>query len=310
MPHHLVGAAEIAEMLGVSRQRVAQLMTAHDDFPQPEVELAGGRVWSRTAIEAWISAHPERAEGEARAPLTASFSNFDETARNAIVLAQEQARLFKHNYIGTEHLLLGLLAAKDGAAWRALGSLDVTIDAVGEHLAEMIGYGATAPEGHIPFTPRAMKALELAHREAMALDDKNIGTGHILLALVRETEGVAWQILDKLGLKKKEVREVTKESMQSWVQPKSAKRVRKQLAKELLSCSFCSKTQAQVTKLVAGPGVFICNECVALCNEIIEEETGAPPKPTPPKDPLHDLKTRIEYLEGRIADIESRGESD
>src|SRR5581483_4105656 len=184
MPHHLVGAAEIAEMLGVSRQRVAQLLTTQEDFPKPEVELAGGRVWSRTAIEAWIVAHPERDDESPDDELAAGFTNFDESARKSILLAQEQARLFKHNYIGTEHLLLGLLKLEDGVAWRALAGLDVTLDAVGEHLAQMIGYGNATPEGNLPFTPRSKKVLEAALRESKAMDDSHVGTEHILLALV------------------------------------------------------------------------------------------------------------------------------
>src|SRR3954447_22036488 len=115
--HHLVGMAEIAEILGVSRQRVAQLIETYEDFPKPEVELTSGRVWSRTAIETWIASHPERGpgrpeEGALKRVLVGGFSfeRFTDRARASIVKAQEEARLLNHNYIGTEHLLLGLLA--------------------------------------------------------------------------------------------------------------------------------------------------------------------------------------------------------
>src|SRR5262245_21571108 len=121
MTHHLVGMAEIAEMLGVTRQRVSQLIETYEDFPKPEVDLSGGRVWSRTAIETWIASHPERGpgrpdDGEKRGILARifgsvfGFERFTDRARAAIVRGQEEARLLNHNYIGTEHLLLGLLA--------------------------------------------------------------------------------------------------------------------------------------------------------------------------------------------------------
>jgi predicted DNA-binding transcriptional regulator AlpA len=304
MSHHLVGAAEIAEMLGVSRQRVAQLISSHEDFPRPEVELTGGRVWSRTAVEAWINAHPERGPDDEDDNLEAirgsreGFAAMTGLARRTIILSQEQARLFKHNYIGTEHLLLGLLAAEDGAAWRALDSLDVTIDAVRAHLAEMIGYGKELPQGPIPFTPRAKKVLELSLREARAAAEANVDTEHILLALVRESDGVAWQILDKLGLKKKEVREVALESSRSWVRPKR----RSKRVEELMSCSFCSKTQKQVKKLIAGPGVYICNECIDLCNDIIVEE-GVD---TPQSDAMHALQLRVDDLERIVEELRDK----
>src|ERR1051326_8112712 len=177
--HHLVGMAEIAEMLGVSRQRVGQLIETYDDFPKPEVEISGGRVWSRTAVETWIATHPDRGAGrpqEAKqkrklfgrhyGPL---ISRFTDRARRSIVLAQEEARLMNHNYIGTEHLLLGLIAIADGVAFRALESLGVTLEAVRSQVDEMIGRGAATPEGHIPFTPRTQKVLEIALREALQM---------------------------------------------------------------------------------------------------------------------------------------------
>jgi ATP-dependent Clp protease ATP-binding subunit ClpA/predicted DNA-binding transcriptional regulator AlpA len=300
----LVGAAEIAEMLGVSRQRVAQLMATQSDFPAPEVELAGGRVWSRHAVESWIAAHPERAnldvadEADAR---KFGFERFGDLGRRAVVLAQEQARLFKHNYSGTEHLLLGVLQLRDGAAFRALDSLDVKLDAVSEQLAAMIGYGAETPSGHIPFTPRTSKVLELSLREADDLESEKIEPEHLLLALVDEGEGVAAQILMKLGLNMKEVRLATLDAVGSWARPKSGKRKKNKGAdKQLLNCSFCGKGQKEVKKLVAGPGVYICNECIDLCNEIITEEG---PELT---EQERKLQLRIDELERRIDELEGK----
>src|ERR1700693_2638512 len=116
-----------------------------------------------------------------------------------MVLAQEEARLLNHNFIGTEHLLLGLIHEGEGVAAKALESLGISIEAVRQQVEEMIGRGQHAPSGHIPFTPRAKKVLELALREAIALGHNYIGTEHILLGLIREGDGVGAQVLTRLG---------------------------------------------------------------------------------------------------------------
>jgi len=126
------------------------------------------------------------------------FERFTDRARNVVVLAQEEARLLKHNYIGTEHLLLGLIRESDGIAARALESLGIGLDAVRQQVEEIIGQGKQAPSGRIPFTPRAKKVLELSLREALQLQHNYIGTEHILLGLLREGEGVAAQVLVRL----------------------------------------------------------------------------------------------------------------
>jgi ATP-dependent Clp protease ATP-binding subunit ClpC len=126
------------------------------------------------------------------------FERFTDRARNVVVLAQEEARLLKHNYIGTEHILLGLVREREGIAAQALQALGIGLEAVREQVQEIIGTGQHAPSGTIPFTPRAKKVLELSLREAMQLDDGYIGTEHILLGLIREGEGVAAQVLIKL----------------------------------------------------------------------------------------------------------------
>src|SRR5215218_9320292 len=127
------------------------------------------------------------------------FERFTDRARRVVVLAQEEARLLKHNYIGTEHLLLGLIHEGEGVAAKALESLGISLEAVRAQVEEIIGQGETAPSGHIPFTPRAKKVIELSLREARQLHCNYIGTEHILLGLVREGEGVAAQVLVKLG---------------------------------------------------------------------------------------------------------------
>ena len=127
------------------------------------------------------------------------FERFTDRARRVVVLAQEEARLLNHNYIGTEHILLGLIHEGEGVAAKALESLGISLEAVRAQVEEIIGHGGQAPSGHIPFTPRAKKVLELSLREALQLGHNYIGTEHILLGLIREGEGVAAQVLVKLG---------------------------------------------------------------------------------------------------------------
>jgi predicted enzyme related to lactoylglutathione lyase len=127
------------------------------------------------------------------------FERFTDEARRTVVLAQEEARRLDHDYIGTEHILLGLLRAPDGVAARVLGGLDITADAVRGEVERIIGRGSTPPSGHIPFTPRAKKILELALREALRRADDFIGAEHLLIALLREGEGVAARVLVTLG---------------------------------------------------------------------------------------------------------------
>ena len=127
------------------------------------------------------------------------FERFTDRARRVVVLAQEEARMLNHNYIGTEHILLGLIHEGEGVAAKGLESLGISLDAVRAQVEEIIGQGQQAPSGHIPFTPRAKKVLELSLREALQLGHNYIGTEHILLGLIREGEGVAAQVLVKLG---------------------------------------------------------------------------------------------------------------
>ena len=123
------------------------------------------------------------------------FERFTERARQVVVLAQEEARTLKHNYIGTEHILLGLLREEDGLAARVLEGLEITVEEVRAQVIRIVGSGEEVASGQIPFTPRAKKVLELALREALSLGHNYIGTEHILLGLVRENEGVAARIL-------------------------------------------------------------------------------------------------------------------
>src|SRR6201987_2076247 len=135
------------------------------------------------------------------------FERFTDRARRVVVLAQEEARMLNHNYIGTEHILLGLIHEGEGVAAKSLESLGISLEGVRSQVEEIIGQGQQAPSGHIPFTPRAKKVLELSLREALQLGHNYIGTEHILLGLIREGEGVAAQVLVKLGAELTRVRQ-------------------------------------------------------------------------------------------------------
>ncbi len=126
------------------------------------------------------------------------FERFTDRGRRVVVLAQEEARMLNHNYLGTEHLLLGLLRESGGVAAKALQSLGIGLEAVRHQVVEIIGEGHQAPSGHIPFTPRVKKVLELSLREAQLLGHDYVSTGHLLLGLLREGDGVAVQVLVRL----------------------------------------------------------------------------------------------------------------
>jgi hypothetical protein len=134
------------------------------------------------------------------------FEQFTDRARHAVVLSQEEARILKHNYIGTEHILLGLLREEDGIAARVLESFDMTVERVRAQVVEILGPGEAIASGQVPFTPRAKKVLELTLREALALGHDQIDTQHILLGLERENEGVAAKIMAGLDIDSGEIR--------------------------------------------------------------------------------------------------------
>jgi hypothetical protein len=171
------------------------------------------------------------------------FERFTDRARRVVVLAQEEARLLNHNYIGTEHILLGLIHEGEGVAAKALESLGISLEAVRAQVEEIIGQGQSAPTGHIPFTPRAKKVLELSLREALQLGHNYIGTEHILLGLIREGEGVAAQVLVKLGADLPRVRQQVIQTLSGYagVEVGAQRRVVR---------------EARPT-VVGGPGIFV-----------------------------------------------------
>jgi ATP-dependent Clp protease ATP-binding subunit ClpA len=145
---------------------------------------------------------------------TPVFERFTDRARSVVVLAQEEARLLKHNYIGTEHILLGLSHEGEGVAAKALEAMGVSLQDVRSQVESIIGRGHSEPRGHIPFTPRAKKVLEMSLRESLQLGHNYIGTEHLLLGLIREGEGVGAQVLVKLGADLNRVRQQVNKLLQ------------------------------------------------------------------------------------------------
>jgi ATP-dependent Clp protease ATP-binding subunit ClpA len=152
------------------------------------------------------------------------FKRFTERARHVVVLAQDEARALKHNYIGTEHILLGLLREEEGVAARVLESLGIRVEEVRALVAQIVGTGDEVTPGQIPFTPRAKKALELALREALTLSHNYIGTEHILLGLVRDNEGAAARILLEFDANPKTIRDRVVETLVSAPRPEPGRR--------------------------------------------------------------------------------------
>jgi ATP-dependent Clp protease ATP-binding subunit ClpA len=189
-----------ADMDG-AREQVTQLLRNYQSTRPPAGSVEQVPAPSPSTAESTAATQPSRS--------TASmFERFTDRSRRVVVLAQEEARMLNHNYIGTEHILLGLIHEGEGVGAAALQALGISLDAVRQQIEEIIGQGQQAPSGDIPFTPRARAVLELSLREALQLGHNYIGTEHLLLALTRESESVAAQILVRLGADLDRVREL------------------------------------------------------------------------------------------------------
>ena len=195
------------------------------------------------------------------------FERFTERARQVVVLAQDEAHTLKHNYIGTEHILLGLLREEEGLAARVLDSLDITVEEVRAQVARIVGQGDEATDANIPFTPRAKKVLELALREALSLGHNWVGTEHILLGLVRENEGVAARILLDFDADDEKIRDELLRLMSRQTGPAP----RRPAARVIVYCPSCdTQVESIGTKMapgrfaVEGDGSQICRRCGAV----------------------------------------------
>ena len=198
--------------------------------------------------------------------------------------SRKKTRLLDHNYIGTEHILLGLIHEGDGVAARVVESLGISLTDVRAEVEEVVGRGSKAPSGHIPFTPRAKKVLELSLREALQLGHNYIGTEHILLGLIREGEGVAAQVLVNLGADLSGTRQrvvqllsddaggtaETGERRKTWVEPQSM-HAQISAARSLPTCSFCGRDLWDVDHYVEGPNAFICDVCTAAAHFALDD---------------------------------------
>src|SRR5215213_4916847 len=149
------------------------------------------------------------------------FERFTDRARRIVVLAQEEARRLDHNYIGTEHILLGLIREPDGVAAQALTAVGISLEALRTRTEEVVGRGGSTPEGYIPFTPRAKKVLELSLREALHLGHNYVGTEHVLLAMLRERDGVGAQVLVQLGAEPQRVGEAVIDLLSAYSAPEA-----------------------------------------------------------------------------------------
>lgn len=210
------------------------------------------------------------------------FERFTDRARRVLVLAQEEARLLNHTFIGTEHLLLGLVHEEEGIAAQALRSLGISLEAVREQVKETIGTSSTRSPGSPPFTPRAKKVMELSLREAMQLGHAHIGPEHLLLGLVREGEGVGAQVLVSLGTDLGRVRQQVIHLMAGHGGPRPnelpdlpeprAGFVRQQggSVPPWLRCALCGRSLWETAHVVVGPGGRACEECVRAGAGLLE----------------------------------------
>jgi ATP-dependent Clp protease ATP-binding subunit ClpC len=199
------------------------------------------------------------------------FERFTDRARRVVVLAQEEARMLNHNYIGTEHILLGLVRERDGVAAKALDSLNIRLDAVRREVEDVIGQGQAAPTGHIPFTPRAKKVLELSLREALQLGHNYIGTEHILLGLIREGEGVAAQVLQKLGADLNRVRQTVIQLLSGYAVAAEVREV--EGGAEMAEMEVELATEIAPTAVPTADDAPMCPNCFAALDETLAVKT-------------------------------------
>ncbi|MHB8680479.1 MAG: ClpX C4-type zinc finger protein [Acidimicrobiales bacterium] len=203
------------------------------------------------------------------------FERFTDRASRVLVLAQEEARLLNHGFLGTEHMLLGLIQEGEGVAAQALAQLHISLEAARQQVGEIIGTPGHVPSGTPPFTPRAKKTIELSLREALMLGHNYIGTEHLLLGIVREGEGVGAQVLVALGADLERVRDqvililglTAPPASGGEAHPGTAMAMSSGLAPlmseaRVVACSFCGRRPPAAGRLVQGGESFICEHCI------------------------------------------------
>jgi len=217
------------------------------------------------------------------------FERFTDRARRVLILAQEEARLLNHSFIGTEHILLGLLAEGEGVAAKALEQLDISLEAARQKVEDIVVLSGTAPMGSPPFTPRAKKVLELSYRESLQLGHDFIGTEHLLLGLVSEGEGVGAQVLVSLGADLARVRQKVIELLSGYqgeesvgAGPRVTGAISTGPQARLVACSFCGRQPPEAGQLISGNDAFICEHCVRqLSGQLSGQEHGVDSGVTP-----------------------------
>jgi hypothetical protein len=224
------------------------------------------------------------------------FERFTDRARRVVVLAQEEARLLQHNFIGTEHILLGLIHEGEGVAAKSLESLGISLEAVRVRVEEIVGHGGQASAAHIPFTPRAKKVLELSLREAMQLGHNYIGTEHILLGLIREGEGVAAQVLVNLGADLSRVRRQVIQLLSGYPGEQSASpEPREPRFPVRARCGFCGTPSPECGTLFTGvSGALICERCLRIGATTAASPTLRVHPAAGPAASIEDLEARYE----------------
>jgi hypothetical protein len=242
--------------------------------------VAAGRA-EQEEVTTWVHAHVRPCEE------ATMFERFTDRASRTLAIAEEESKRLGHGFIGTEHLLLALLGQPDALAGQVLADVGVDLEAARSRVIAIVGTGSDGDEDSRPFTPRAKKVLELALREAVHMGHNYIGTEHLLLGIAREDEGVGARVLREFGLGRSldQLREQVKLRLGVISGESSGRRPRwkpRGKAPAANVCSFCGKSRQEVTKIVAGPNVGICNECIDLCNQIIAEQLGRSAAPTCP----------------------------
>ena len=228
------------------------------------------------------------------------FERFTDRARRVVVLAQEEARLLNHNWIGTEHILLGLIHEADGVGARALQDLGISLEAVRGRVQAIIGEGGSAPTGHIPFTPRAKKVLELSLREALSLGHNYIGTEHVLLGLIREGEGVGAQVLVNLGADLALVRQQVIHLLGAFAGPGRPVTPFMSPARMTRETPAAAKAGVDARRLAGGGPVGSHHLLLAL----LEQRNSIAGKA------LEELGVTAETVQQRVAEIDPAGTSD
>jgi len=205
------------------------------------------------------------------------FERFTDRARRVLVLAQEEARLLGHGFIGTEHLLLGLIREEDGIAAAALRNLDISLLDVRLRVEETIGLAGSPPTGSPPFTPRSKKVLELSLRAALQLGHTYIGTEHMLLGIVQEGEGVAARVLVSLGADLSRVRQQVMRLLTGYEGavadvPEGTSPETRTPGGRIVACSFCGRAPPESGQLVSGANAFICEQCIRRWSRQLERQ--------------------------------------